>query len=160
MKYLKKINLTKESESITLDELKDVMKHPFLNRDFIRTIFTDLVDDCGYMLGFQGEYNHIWVTLDGYETINDKEEDIHKRYKLKGFSLFFYKDLNVESGEFRPISEIQNELSSIENSIKQYLNQSEFDDEYEFKGMKILIDGDPKARNLQKIWLKFTNANI
>jgi hypothetical protein len=48
---------------------------------------------------------------------------------------------------------------SIENSITQFLHQPEFDDDYEFVGINIEIDGDPNARNLQRVNLKFINKN-
>lgn len=78
---------------------------------------------------------------------------------MKGFELAFYKDLDEESGDFRPISKIKNELTGFENSVTQYLNQPEFDDDYEFLGIHIEIDGDPKALNLQKVSLKFINKS-
>lgn len=153
LKYLKMF----ESKRWTLDELVDAMKHPFLDKKFITEIFSDL-EDLGYSLGFKGHYTHDWLFTDGYNTISD-EKDIHKRFKLKGFELAFYKDLDEESGDFRPISKIKNELTGFENSVTQYLNQPEFDDDYEFLGIHIEIDGDPKALNLQKVSLKFINKS-
>ena len=73
--------------------------------------------------------------------------------------LAFYKDLDMESSEYRPISEIKEELTAFENSIIQYLHQNEFDDEYEFMGMSIKIDGDPQAHNLQRVSLNFVNKS-
>ena len=154
MKYIKPYN---EAKKWSLDELFYAMKHPFLEKSFIVDIFSDLID-CGYSLGFKGTYTHDWIFPDGYNTISDVE-DIHQRYQLKGFDLSFYKDLEVESDDYRPISEIKNELTSFENSITQYLNQPEFDDEYEFLGIYIEIDGDPSARSLQRINLKFVNKS-
>jgi len=155
MKYIKPLIL--EAKKWTLDELFDAMKHPFLDKKFVTEIFSD-VEDLGYALGFKGQYTHDWIFPDGYNKIADVD-DIHQRYKLKGFELAFYKDLDVETSEYRPISEIKEELTAFENSITQYLNQPEFDDEYEFVGIHIEIDGDPKARNLQRVSLKFINKS-
>jgi len=128
-----------------------------LDKKFITDIFNDVID-VGYSLGYQGNYRHDWVFLDGYNKISDVE-DIQQRYKLKGFELAFYKDLDMESSEYRPISEIKEELTAFENSIIQYLHQNEFDDEYEFMGMSIKIDGDPQAHNLQRVSLNFVNKS-
>ena len=152
MRYIKPFN---EAKKWTLDELFDAMKHPFLEKKFIFDIFSDVID-LGYSLGFQGYYNHGWIFPDGYNTISN-DKDIHKKYQLKGFELAFYKDLDAESSDYRPISEIKEELVAIENSITQYLHQPEFDEDYEFVGIHIEIDGDPNAHNLQRINLKFVN---
>lgn len=149
MRYIKPFN---EAKKWTLDELFDAMKHPFLEKKFIFDIFSDVID-LGYSLGFQGYYNHGWIFPDGYNTISN-DKDIHKKYQLKGFELAFYKDLDAESSDYRPISEIKEELVAIENSITQYLHQPEFDEDYEFVGIHIEIDGDPNAHNLQRINLK------
>ncbi len=154
MRYIKPYS---EAKKWTLDELFGAMKHPFLERSFIIDIFSDVID-CGYSLGFKGYYKHDWIFPDGYNTISN-DKDIHKRYQLKGFNLAFYKDLDVETSDYRPISEIKEELTAFENSITQYLNQPEFDDEYEFVGIHIEIDGDPNARNLQRVSLKFINKS-
>jgi hypothetical protein len=154
MRYIKPYN---EAKKWTLDELFVAMKHPFLEGSFIKDIFSDVID-CGYSLGFKGYYKHDWIFPDGYNTISN-DKDIHKRYQLKGFNLAFYKDLDVETSDYRPISEIKEELTAFENSITQYLNQPEFDDEYEFVGIHIEIDGDPNARNLQRVSLKFINKS-
>ncbi len=66
-------------------------------------------------------------------------------------------DIEAESSEYRSISELKEELVAMENSITQYLHQPEFDEDYEFVGIHIEIDGDPNARNLQRINLKFVN---
>ena len=155
MRYIKPFN---EAKKWTLDELFDAMKHPFLEKKFIFDIFSDVID-LGYSLGFQGYYNHGWIFPDGYNTISN-DKDIHKKYQLKGFELAFYKDLDAESSDYRPISEIKEELVAIENSITQYLHQPEFDEDYEFVGIHIEIDGDPNAHNLQRINLKFVNKDL
>ena len=153
LKYLRKF----EAKKWTLDELFEAMNHPFLSKRFVEEIFSDVIDE-GYSLGFKGQYSHDWVFPDGYNTISNVE-DIHQRYKLKGFTLAFYKDLDMESGNFRKISEIKDELTGFENSVIQYLNQSEFDDDYEFMGIRIEMDKDPQARNLQKVELEFVNKS-
>lgn len=153
LRYLK----TFESKKWTLDELFVAMNHSFLDKKFITEIFSDVID-LGYSLGFKGYYKHNWIFPDGYNKVADVK-DIHQRYKLKGFELAFYKDLDVETSDYRPISEIKGELTAFENSITQYLNQLEFDDEYEFIGIHIEIDGDPNARNLQRVNLKFVNKS-
>jgi len=152
MRYIKPFN---EAKKWTLDELFDAMKHPFLDRSFVIDIFSDVIV-LGYSLGFKGHYNHGWIFPDGYNTISN-DKDIQKKYQLKGFELAFYKDLDAESSDYRPISEIKEELVAIENSITQYLHQPEFDEDYEFVGIHIEIDGDPNAHNLQRINLKFVN---
>jgi len=155
MKYIKNFN---EAKKWTLDELFNAMKHPFLEKSFITDIFSDVIDDCGYSLGFKGFYKHDWIFPKGYDTISN-DDDIHKKYKLKGFILALYKDLDVDSNEYRPISELKKEIVDIENSITQFLHQPEFDDDYEFIGLNIEIDGDPNAKNLQRINLKFVNKS-
>lgn len=154
MRYIKSFN---EAKKWTLDELFDAMKHPFLERSFIIDIFSDVIV-LGYSLGFKGYYKHDWVFPDGYNTISN-DKDIQKKYQLKGFELAFYKDLDDESSDYRPISELKEELVAMENSITQYLHQPEFDEDYEFVGIHIEIDGDPNARNLQRINLKFVNKS-
>ena len=144
-----------EAKKWTLDELFGAMKHPFLERSFIIDIFSDVID-CGYSLGFKDYYKHDWIFPDGYNTISN-DKDIQNKYQLKGFELAFYKNLDVESSDYRPISELKEELVAIENSITQFLHQPEFDDDYEFMGINIEIDGDPNARNLQRVSLKFVN---
>ena len=116
MRYIKPYN---EAKKWTLDELFGAMKHPFLERSFIIDIFSDVID-CGYSLGFKGYYKHDWIFPDGYNTISN-DKDIQNKYQLKGFGLAFYKDLDVESSDYRPISELKEELVAIENSITQFL---------------------------------------
>ncbi len=82
-----KISL-KESRKWTLDELFAAMDHKFLDKKFIAEVFSDVIDDFGYSLGFKGKYNHDWVFPNGYKTISDVD-DIHQRYKLKGFFFGF-----------------------------------------------------------------------
>ena len=147
MKYIKQFN-----ESKTIDDLKN---SPFLERSFIIDIFSDIID-CGYSLGFEGYYKHDWL-FPGYSGYFNVSKD---NYKLKQFELSFYKDLDIDNDEYKSISKMIEELTSFENSIIQYLNQSEFDEDYEFVGLQIKIDGDPNARNLQRVNLKFVNKSI
>ncbi len=159
MKHIIKFNESIDiTDSWTLDKLFSKMNHPFLEESFVLDIFSDIIDQ-DYLLA--GD----WVYPDGYHILSNPNNIRRKiknskysltDFKLKGFSLHFTK--NIGENSYRNILDVRNELDSLNGAVVQYLNQSEFDEEYIFEGMEMETSYKQNDEYLSIVSLSFKNT--